>query len=78
MARTNRTQLPMAEEVVGYLNIFAVSRKSGTKKKIAWQQISEGDDLAKIAPKLAGIFTNPDGISVEINWNPVSEEEFEL
>lgn len=78
MARMNRQAQATADEVIGYLNIFAVSRKTGAKKKVAWQQVTEGDDLAKIGPQLQGTFTSETGVQIEIQWNALSEEEFEL
>lgn len=78
MARQPRNT-PQQDEVVGYINVMAVSRKTGAKKKIAWTQVHESDDIAAIAPQLAGTFTSTTGVIIEITFNHVDASAgFEL
>lgn len=73
MARQPRnTVVNTNEETVGFVNIYACKGGQRTAK-IAWQVVNEGDKLALFADKLTGVYTRSDGKTIEIEFNPVSD-----
>ena len=74
MARQPRNTQAQAEaETLGFLNIYTVKNGQRTTK-VAWQAVQEGDKLALISNRLAGMYVREDGVTIEIDWNPTGGE----